>query len=85
MAKTINLNNIKISEMVIDTSRQCIEVKYALADSEDKLWGDNQTETYWVTLPSNPASSDVQLPANYVSLVTNLYTAALAALKNKYL
>lgn len=83
--KTINLTNIQITEMVINPIHQCIFVKYFILDETGKKYESEKVETYWVTLPANAGSADVQLPANFVSLVTTLYTAGLSALKAKYL
>lgn len=84
MPKTITLNNVKILDMHINPEAQNITVKWVLLESSGEIYGREKVETYWVTLPSNAQSSDVQLPANYITLVTDLYVAALAALKGKY-
>ena len=85
MAKSIALVDIKIREMVITPEAGNITVKYVILDEGGEVFRREQVETYWVTLPDPAESNSVQLPANYVSLITSLYTAALAALKAKYL
>ena len=84
MTKTITINTIKILGMFIDIVNQKVVVSFTTHDNTGKQWGDTQTETYWVTLPSNPGPSDVQLPAQYMANLTALYTAVGAALGIKY-
>lgn len=85
MAKTILLTELKILEMRINPDSENITVKYVIIDEFGEIYGREKVETYWVTLPANAGSADVQLPANFVSLVTTLYDAGLDALKGKYL
>jgi hypothetical protein len=84
MAKTITLNNVKIVGMFVDIVNQKVVVTFTTHDSTGKQWGGSQTETYWVTLPATPGSSDVQLPAQYLANLVSLYNAASAAILTKY-
>ena len=87
MTKVINIIDLKILSMDIMPIEQCIRVRYQIYDETGLAYGPEKVETYWVTMPTGNmvGSSDVQLPANYVTLVSSLYTAALGALKAKYI
>jgi hypothetical protein len=85
MAKVINITELKILNMEILPVEQCIRVRYQIYDEFGTAYGSEKVETYWITLPANAGASDNQLPANFVTLVTTLYTSALDALKTKHL
>ena len=85
MAKTVVLTQIQIAGMYVDIVNQKVVVNYSFHDAEGKKWDGNFQETYWVTLPENPMSYDVLLPAQYLQNLVDLYNTAKLALTNKYL
>ena len=84
MTKTITINSLKVAGMFVDIVSQKVVVTYTVHDNTGVQWGGSQVETYWVTLPINPDSSDVLLPPQYLANLTDLYNAAMTALKAKY-
>lgn len=85
MPKTVILTQIKIAGMYVDIVNQKVIVNYSFHDANGKKWDESYQETYWATLPENPTSQDVQLPAQYLQNLVDLYNAAKTALTNKYL
>jgi hypothetical protein len=85
MSKTIVLTKIEIAGMYVDIVNQKVVVNYSLQDANSKQWGLSYQETYWVTLPANPTSQDVQLPSQYLQNLVNLYSVAKSDLEGKYL
>ena len=85
MSKTIVLTQIKISGMFVDIVNQKVLVNYSFHDATGQKWDESFQETYWVTMPAIPTSSDQQLPMQYLQNLVDLYDAAKADLEGRYL
>jgi hypothetical protein len=90
MPKTINLTDIKIRHWMVSVQDQCVTVSYEIIDDQSSVWEQGEA-VFWATMPEpgvDPLTGEpgylpdnwYQLPAQYVSVLTDLTQDARTAL-----
>lgn len=87
MAKTVELTDLIITQMLINYEKQNVYVEYKLTDASGNIWGGNVVSSaiFWVTMPAQPRVNDFQLPASYFPTLISLQNDADAALTSAFL
>jgi hypothetical protein len=82
MSKIITVTDIIVKDFTADYVNQRIIVHYAITDGA-REWFQDLTAIFWAVLPSSPGTNDYLLPTTYVTMFTNLYSAAHDAIKSR--
>lgn len=77
--KTIELRDLKITQMSINYEKQYVHVEYKLLDSYGQEWGGQfaKSAIFWVTVPPIP-SGQTELPENWFELPSSYFSTLLA-------
>lgn len=87
MTKTVELTDLKITEVIVNYEKECVYVEYKLLDADGQEWGGQSVKSaiFWVTMPSTPTDRDFLLPPEYISILVSLQTDADTALTARFL
>jgi hypothetical protein len=79
MTKTIELTDLKITQMIINYEANYVYVEYKLLDIDGQEWGGQSVKSaiFWVTVPPIP-SGQTELPENWFELPSSYFPTLLA-------